>query len=134
MGWWETIYLGKAGKQRTSSLHTRLYDELREECIAFWSTVYGREPMIRQSAQFPNSHKYGPPTRALRKSGSKIVIWVADQDEIDETEIKRQEDLLIKIFRPTHNAARWNQTSPHDEVTKRSSKHLSVSCRAYSSR
>src|SRR5215469_12262869 len=48
MGWWETIYLGKAGKQKTSSLYTRLYDELREECIAFWAEVYGREAMIKQ--------------------------------------------------------------------------------------
>jgi hypothetical protein len=48
MGWWETVYLGKAGKQKTSSLHTRLYDEFREECIAFWSEVYGRKPMVKQ--------------------------------------------------------------------------------------
>lgn len=116
MGWWETVYLGKAGKQKTSSLRTRLYDELREECIAFWSEVYGREPMLKQHT--PITKKYGPPTRALRKMGSQMVVWVAVEDEITEAEIKRQEDLLIKIYRPTHNAARWNQSSLHDDDTR----------------
>ena len=117
MGWWETVYLGKAGKQKTSSLHTRLYDELREECIAFWAEIYGSEPMLKQHK--PITDKYGTaPTRALRKRGSQIVIWVAVEDEISEEEIKRQEDLLIKLYRPTHNAARWNQSAPHDETTQ----------------
>jgi hypothetical protein len=118
MGWWETIYLGKAGRKKTSSLHTRMYDELREECVAFWAEVYGREPMVRQHAKRPNAHKYGPPTRALRKSGSRIVVWVAVDDEISEEEINRQEDLLIKLYRPTHNAARWNQHTMYDEDTR----------------
>lgn len=116
MGWWETVYLGKAGKQKTSSLRTRLYDELREECIAFWAEVYGREPMLKQHK--PISDKYGPPTRALRKRGSQIVVWVAVEDEITEVEIKRQEDLLIKMYRPTHNAARWNQSAANDKSTE----------------
>lgn len=118
MGWWETVYLGKAGKKKTSSLRTRLYDELREECIAFWAEVYGREPMTTQWAKMPNSHKYGPPTRALRKSGSRIVVWIGADDNISEEEIKRQEDLLIKLYRPTHNAARWNQNATHDDLTE----------------
>lgn len=117
MGWWETIYLGKAGKKKTSSLHTRLYDELREECIAFWAEVYGREPMVKQHLTQPGVDKYGPPTRALRKIGSRFVIWVAAEGDSSEEEIKRQEDLLIKIYRPTHNAARWNQAAAHDETT-----------------
>jgi hypothetical protein len=115
MGWWETVYLGKAGKKKTSSLHTRLYDELREECIAFWSEVYGREPMVVQHKKLYGG-KYNP-TRSLRKSGSRMVIWVANEDSISEEDVKRQEDLLIKIYRPTHNAARWNLDISHDEMT-----------------
>jgi hypothetical protein len=115
MGWWETVYLGKAGKKKTSSLHTRLYDELREECIAFWSEVYGREPMIIQHKKLYGG-KYDP-TRSLRKSGSRMVIWVASEDSIAEEDVKRQEDFLIKIYRPTHNVARWNLDSSHDEMT-----------------
>ena len=72
MGWWETVYLGHAGVAQT--LHTRLYDELREECIAFWSEVYGRERAIRQNKNIYRG-KYGDATRSLRKSGSRIVAW-----------------------------------------------------------
>jgi len=118
MGWWETVYLGKAGKQKTSSLHTRLYDELREECIAFWAEVYGREPMISQHNKYW-ADKYGPPTRALRKNGSRFVVWVGVANDISEADIKKQEYLLIKLYRPTHNAARWNQTEKHDEFTEK---------------
>ncbi len=50
--------------------------------------------------------------------GSQFVMWVAVEDEITEAEIKRQEDLLIKIYRPTHNAARWNQSAVHDKATR----------------
>ena len=115
MGWWETVYLGKAGKKKTSSLHTRLYDELREECIAFWSEVYGRELIVKQHKKLYGG-RYDP-TRSLRKSGSRIVVWVASEDSISEEDVKRQEDLLIKIYRPTHNAARWNLDTSHDEMT-----------------
>lgn len=116
MGWWETVYLGKAGRQKTSSLHTRLYDELREECTAFWAQVYGREPMVQQYLKLYDN-KYDP-TRSLRKTGAIFVVWVAVDDDISEEEIKRQEDLLIKLYRPTHNAARWNQSAIHDTTTQ----------------
>jgi len=117
MGWWETIYLGKAGKQKTSSLHTRLYGELRDEgVIAFWSQIYGREPVLKQLAKLRDGK--WEPNRSLRKTGSETVIWVAVEDAISEEQIKQQEDLLIKIYRPTHNAARWNQDAVHDAMTQ----------------
>lgn len=116
MGWWETIYLGKAGKQKTSSLRNRLYKELQAECIAMWSDVYGHETMVKQYQKLYGG-KYDP-TRSLRKAGAHFVTWVAVEDEISEEEIKKQEDLLIKIYRPTHNAARWNLVSTHDAVTE----------------
>jgi hypothetical protein len=117
MGWWETIYLGKAGMQKTSSLHTRLYGELRDEgVIAFWAQVYGREPVVKQLAKLRDGK--WEPSRSLRKSGSQVVVWVAAEDPITEDEIRRQEDHLIKLYRPTHNSARWNQYATHDKLTE----------------
>jgi hypothetical protein len=118
-GWWETIYLGKAGKQKTSSLHTRLYDELREENIAFWASIFGRESTIKQWAL---SHKASyknkfDPIRALRKIGSQFVIWVATDEEISEEAISGQEEILIKVYRPTHNARRPGYVK-HDALTE----------------
>jgi hypothetical protein len=114
-GSWETVSLGKSGKKKTSSLHTRLYDVLREECIAFWSEVYGQEPMVLQHTKLYGG-KYDP-TRSLRKSGSRVVIWVASEDAIAEEDVERQKQCLIKIYRPTQNVARVNLDIPHDEMT-----------------
>lgn len=44
VGWWETIYLGLADKRKTASLRARILEELKDELVAFWATVYGYEP------------------------------------------------------------------------------------------
>lgn len=106
MGWWETIYLGKAGKARTSSLYTRLYDELREENIAFWSHVFGSEVTVKQASKLSNGIYINQIPRSLRKEGSQFVIWISVESEITEEEINIQEEILIKVYRPTHNHRR----------------------------
>lgn len=116
MGWWVTIYFGKTGHKKTSSLYTRLHDELREEFIAFWSYIFGREPMIKRY-NIIYKNKYDP-TKSLRKSGSQFVIWVGVDDIISEEEIDKQEEILIRIFRPTHNVIRSNNYSRHDFLTE----------------
>lgn len=115
MGWWETIYLGKAGYKKTSSLNTRLYDEVREEFIAFWAYVFGREPMIKQHHSIYNG-RYNP-TRSLRKIGAQFVVWVGADTPISEEEISKQEEILIRQYRPTHNAARWGKNIKNDDLT-----------------
>lgn len=114
-GSWETVSLGKSAKKKTSSLHTRLYDVLREECIAFWSEVYGQEPMVLQHTKLYNG-KYNP-TGSLRKSGSQVVIWVVSEDAISEEDVERQKQLLMKIYRSTQNDERANFDIPHNEMT-----------------
>ena len=114
MGWWETIYLGKAGKKKTSSLHTRLYDELREECFAFWSYVFGSETVMKQAKKLYKGKYTSQITRSLRKIGSHFIIWISIDDEISEQEIADQEEILINIYRPTHNHRRTVHTEPND--------------------
>lgn len=116
MGSWETVSLGKSVKKKTSSLHTRLYDVLREECIAFWSEVYGRDPMVLQHKKLYGG-KYNSNSRSLEKSGSRMIIWVASEDSISEEDVERQKQLLINIYRPAQNIARVNLDIPHDEMT-----------------
>ncbi|HEU5384191.1 MAG TPA: hypothetical protein VFV38_53030 [Ktedonobacteraceae bacterium] len=115
-GSWETVSLGKSVKKKTSSLHTRLYDLLREDCsIAIWSEVYGQEPMILQHTELYHG-KYNP-ARGLRKSGSQVVIWVVSEDTISEKDVERQKQFLMKRYRSTQNDARANVDSPQNEVT-----------------
>ena len=119
MGSWATTYLGKAGRQKTSSLRTRMYDELREDCIAFWAELYGREAMFRASHDIYDG-KYDRQSRlSLNKLGTRYVIWVSVRDAISEEEIKRQEILLMKVWEPTHNiVGRWKDVIP-DDLTKK---------------
>ena len=109
IGWWETIYCGKSGRQKTSSLRTRLYDELREECVAFWASVYGKESAAKQARKINDQHNDGKYKesipRALRKSGVHFVIWVS-AEEASEKQIFIEEKILIDVYRPSFNAQR----------------------------
>jgi hypothetical protein len=114
IGWWETIYLGKSGNQKTSSLVTRLSDELMEESVALWAFVYGREVAAKQKSHIYKG-KYDKQTpRSLRKMYAQFIIWIAADNPISEEEVKRQEALLIDIYRPTHNATRPKCSNPDD--------------------
>jgi len=100
IGWWETIYLGKAG-----NLSVRLYDELREECIAFWAFVYGKETASKQASKITNGKYDGAIPRCLRKTGTHFIVWISGS-ELIEDDIKREEKALIERYRPSYNAQR----------------------------
>ena len=103
---WCTIYLGKAGNQKTSSLRTRLFDEMREECIAFWANIYGSDEMLNQHLDLYKGKWYKDALRAIRKKQTQHIFWVASLEPIAESEIETQEDILIKQFAPTVNVKR----------------------------
>ncbi len=117
VGWWETVYLGKAGKRKVASLRSRLSDELKWEAICFWASVYGREDTLKQFTKRYKGKFDSGSTRSLRKMGAQFVIWISSEREISEDEISRQEKILIRIFRPTHNALRGKHIDP-DGLTR----------------
>jgi hypothetical protein len=106
-GWWETVYLGKAGTTKHAKLNGRLCEELKDERLAFWASVYGREAAVREFSRL-HKRKYDRfVTRILRKAGAHFVIWV-EAEHVRDHQIEKQERMLIQIFRPTHNAVRTN--------------------------
>lgn len=105
IGWWETIYLGKAGNQKTSSLQQRLKDELSEERVAFWSAIFGRETAVKMSHKLYNGKYTLNVQRALRKSNTHFIVWLACTG-ISEAEVNKEEGALIHIYRPANNAQR----------------------------
>jgi len=105
IGWWETIYLGKAGNQKTSSLQQRLKDELLEERVAFWATVFGRETATKMQLKLYAGKYAESIPRSLRKCGTHFIIWVAG-DELSEIDINTEEKILIDMYRPAINAQR----------------------------
>jgi hypothetical protein len=117
-GWWETVYLGKADKRKVSSLKGRLSDELKEEGICFWASVFGRERTLRQfSKRYRGKYDKGT-TRSFRKIGAQFVIWIAADLDTPGSEIERQEKILIRMYRPTHNTIRGSYVD-RDSLTDR---------------
>ena len=104
-GWWETIYLGKAGCQKTSSLQQRLKEELSDERVAFWATIYGREVATKLAHKLYSGKYVSNIQRSLRKSNTHFIVWLA-YPGISESEINKEEDALIYFYRPANNARR----------------------------
>jgi len=104
VGFWETVYLGKAGNKKTSSLYARIREELLDERAAFWATIYGSEPTERQFQKI-YKNKYGPGTRSYRKKNIHFIIWVS-ATPVSEVEVKEEESVLISAYRPSINIQR----------------------------
>lgn len=110
------MYLGRAGTGKNAKLKPRLTEELRDEQVTFWASVFGREVGLRQYNERRGMRKYRTPTRSLRKMGAQFVIWISADSNITEDEISRQEKILIYRYRPTHNAMRGERIEG-DELT-----------------
>lgn len=105
VGWWETIYLGRAGNQKTSSLRARLREELSDERVAFWATIYGREVATKIAHKLYKGKYLSGTQRSLRKSNAHFIIWLSCS-EISEADIAKEEGILIDVYRPANNAKR----------------------------
>jgi hypothetical protein len=105
VGWWETIYLGKSGNKKTASLKARLREELSDERVAFWATIYGREVATKIAHKLYKGKYTSNIQRSLRKSNTHFVIWLACSD-LSEEEIVKEEGILIDVYRPANNAQR----------------------------
>jgi hypothetical protein len=115
VGFWETVYLGKAGNKKTSSLKARIREEMLDERAAFWATVYGSEPTERQFQKI-YKNKYGPGTRSYRKRNIHFIVW-ASATPTTEEEIKTEESVLITLYRPAVNIQRVTYP-PHTTNTE----------------
>lgn len=115
VGWWETVYLGKAGNKKTSSLRARIKEELLDERCSFWATLFGIEPISKQFKKIFKD-KYGHNNRQYRKLGTHFVIW-ASAEPISEEEILQEEKTLITLYRPTVNIQRVSYP-PHTQNTE----------------
>jgi hypothetical protein len=126
VGFWETVYLGKAGNLKTSSLYARLREELLDERAAFWATIYGSEITERQFQKI-YKNKYGPGTRSYRKRNIHFIVWLG-VDKISEQEIKAEEQTLITLYRPAVNIQRVSYP-PHTANTERILKAIDMEIR-----
>lgn len=115
VGWWETVYLGKAGNKKTSSLRARIKEELLDERCSFWATLFGIESISKQFKKIFKD-KYGDNNRQYRKMGTHFIIW-ASAEPISEEEILQEEKTLITLYRPAVNIQRVSYP-PHTQNTE----------------
>lgn len=119
---WRTIYLGKSGKGKTSSLRARLSEELKDEKSFLWSGPHSKltdEMLAKRAADlWPNSWDKFKPIfeRANRKSGTTHIIWVSSTGISNEDVVKIEAD-LIETMNPIANYQRPKPVSDLQDKT-----------------
>lgn len=108
-GEWVNIYLGKAGKAKTSSLRARILEELRDERPFVWGSVLAEEEILKIGAEFyPNmwdrSYEFQW-VRALEKVNTTHIVWVS-VPHLSEKEVFDVEKKLIARVNPLANRSR----------------------------
>lgn len=98
-----SIYIGKSDSNTTYNLYKRIEEELSEEYLALWATVFDEQEMFdlfssKYNHKYINNHK-----RALKKKGVTHILWVACSDPLDKNEIDIIESNLIQHFKPEAN-------------------------------
>ncbi|MFC1513597.1 hypothetical protein ACFL5P_01175 [candidate division KSB1 bacterium] len=94
-------YIGVSSKGKTSDLKARIFEELKEEYVAFWFTV--DEDCAEVLTQKYN-RKYSQ-KRAQKKSGSDAIIWVSYPEALSGKRgiLDVVEQKLINEFDPDAN-------------------------------
>ncbi len=121
-GLWRTIYLGKAGYGKTTSLQARIREELKDERVFVWAGLHpglSDEDLLRIGEKhYPSMwHKYRSHfTRALQKAGTTHIIWAVTKG-IRNDEVTKIEADLIETMNPVANVQRPAPVSGLQEKT-----------------
>ena len=108
---WRTIYLGKAGYGKTTSLQARIKEELKDERAFLW---YGPHSKLKEDdlmkigqKHYPSMwHKYRTHfSRAIRKSGATHIISAVTSG-VSNNEVTKIEADLIETMNPIANIQR----------------------------
>lgn len=91
-------YIGQTANRKTSSLRTRLYDELTEELVAIWLHANCRAVEI-YTKKYKDKYNQG---RAAKKSDADSILWISYPGVNYET-LDVVEDKLIERFKPKAN-------------------------------
>jgi len=108
---WRTIYLGKAGYGRTTSLRARIKEELKDERVFLWNGPHSEltedDLMNIGQQHYPRMwHRYQTHfRRAIRKCGATHIIWAVTSG-ISNNEVTKIEADLIETMNPIANIQR----------------------------
>jgi hypothetical protein len=119
---WRSLYLGKAGYGKTTSLRARIKEELKDERVFLW---YGPHSTLTEENLKSINEKYYPTmwyqyknhfARAIKKSKTTHIIWVVTSD-LDNSEVIKIEADLIETMNPSANIMRPGPTSGLQDKT-----------------
>lgn len=116
---WKTIYVGKVGYGKVTSLKARIQEELLEERVLFWADrhpdavgrgleCYGpggdgvRNGVTREREAFLINHF----VRAVLKSGAMYIVWISTPGIGTNGIVRLVEACLIKAMKPEANKQR----------------------------
>ncbi len=108
---WRTIYLGKAGYGKTTSLQARIKEELKDEKIFIWHELHEdltKDKLMNIAEKhYPEMwYKYESHfSRSIRKSGTTHIIWSVTPG-INNNEVSKVEADLIETMNPIENKQR----------------------------
>lgn len=109
---WNSIYLGKAGRNETAGLGRRISEELLTERSCFWrpkKTELELWKWMQTEGKIHYPKKWADYLwdweRAFKKAGTTHIVWVATQI-LDEAQIGQLERSLIELMNPSANRDR----------------------------
>lgn len=104
---WHSVYLGRAGSGKTTSLHARIGEELKDERVFVWRHVLPKKELLQKlKSDYPSKGGYQwASKRALRKADCTHIVWCAAPDFTRE-QVGQVEADLIELFNPKANRDR----------------------------
>jgi len=107
------VYIGKSDSNTTYNLYKRIEEELSEEYVALWATVYDEDETLYIFNSKYNNKYINNNLRAVKKKGVTHVFWVSTDETLDKQEIETIETKLIQYYNPVANKQKKN--CHHDE-------------------
>lgn len=104
----KSIYIGKSDGNTSYHLHRRIEEELAEEYVALWGTVYDENDVLDTFNEKYGYKAYnkGRHERAMKKMGVTHILWSSVNENLSKATIKNVEDKLIQHFNPIANEKR----------------------------
>jgi len=107
-GTFKSIYIGKSDSNTSYHLKKRIEEELAEEYVALWGTVYDENIVLNTFNEKYGYKAYnkGRHERAMKKKGATHILWNSVSENLSKETIKNVENKLIKYFEPIANDKR----------------------------
>ena len=104
-GYWNSIYLGKAGYGKTTNLRARILEELKDERCSVWMAVFNKEKLHAIRDRIHSGRYEREWERGMKKAGTTHIVWVPKPGIAPENITLVEADLIESLY-PTANRQR----------------------------